>query len=234
MSIQDSVVVDDSKSTQEAKPEIKEATIGEKVEIEKSKPAPDSVPLAKYMEEKNTRKELENRIKELEAKGTPSNKDLSALAEKYGASPELLVELESRFDSKLSSATEERLKGLLPELESIKAERNAEKFEKTFKDMWDVALANSPEFTDVADIEIIKSLVKQPENHSLTLTQLIDKTYGKFIQGKKTIETTQGGKSVETTDIDFNDMSDENWEMVKSNPDLKEKYNAHILKNLRF
>lgn len=231
------VVTPSTEVTAEPTAENKEVTLQEalgtqepKVEEKKD----DMVPLSKYMETKNALKEAQKAIEALQSNPskTVAPADIVTIADKYGIDPEALSDLASVLESRARESVKQEL---APQLKEIEDAKNADKFEKTFEKLWSLSLESNPEFDDVANKETIKQLALLPQNRNLTLTQLLEQTYGQVVnKGKKTLETATPSANKQPDNINFAHPSSEEWEMIKSNPELKKQYNDYIVKNLRF
>lgn len=212
-----------------------EKPVEQKLEsVQESKPATQStetVPLPKYMEEKKLRKQLEDRVTELETSGgKPTAADLKELADKYEASPQLLAELDKRWGK---GASKETSPATDPRITAIEHELAQGKRDKIFDGLWDKALEIAPEFKDVADKSSIKILAGLTENKDLTMTQLLEKVYQNVPQGKRTIESGKNGGREKNSDVNFKEMGDEDWNAIKNDPTSKAKYDEHLLESVK-
>lgn len=214
-------------------------TLGDITSPKQPEKSQDTVPLSKYMAEKNKSRELESLVAELsKSKGSDTIEGrLSTLADKYDASPELLKEVEKVIAESQKSAidsVDEKIKAILPEITELKNEKRAKEFDTVFKERFNALVEDMPEYKDVANVEVLKALAQLPQNAHLTLQGLVESTYGSAVRGRKSIETGTPTGDGNKTQIDFSKMTDDDWEKVKSNPELKAQYGEYIQKNLSF
>lgn len=232
----DEVKVEPSKeSTQEKEPDQKEETLGDvfkdaKPEVKK---AAETVPLSKYMDTKNALKEAQDAIKALTQNSNKSvtPADIASIAEKYNTDPDILTDLASVLESRARESVKQEI---APQLKEIEDERNAKRFDTQFEKLWKGAMDIAPEFLDSANKDVIKQLALLPHNQSLTLTQLLEQTYGQVVnKGRKTIEGSKsGGRTPEVPNL--GNPSSEEWQTIKENPELLKAYNENLLKTIRF
>lgn len=188
-----------------------EPSVGELHEEESTeteKKVPDSVPKSRLDKEIKKRKELEKQLAE-------ATKE----AEEGDSEPE--------DDSKVEQ--------LAKDLEAIKKRERQVKSEAVFSEHYDKALANNPDFKDIANKEVIKQMAFNPANKNKTYTQLLNEAYGNAIPGRKTIETTtpRGGATDTKVDMDRAQNDTEYRREVLSDPTLKKQYNEGLEKRLR-
>lgn len=219
----------EEKTPEDTQPEQKE-TIGDvlntKQEEPKEKP---TVGLDKFLELKKENKELSKALKAIEKKleeGVTEEEisdDIDDLAEEFNVDKKFLSKLEKSIESRMESKLESKLK-------PITEEKNAEKIDKVFKQHYEKAIAEMPEYTNIVNPEVIKQLSLNPANSKKTFQQLIEETYGNALGGKRTIESSipRGGK--EPTEVDFDRASkdSEYFKEIMANPTLKAKYNNNL------
>lgn len=213
--------------------------IQEGVNVEKKEPK-ETVGLPKFMEEKTKRRAAEQevaRLTELLNKGGTSKEDIAddiqALTKEYeDVDPEFLNKLvttiERRAEKKFQGKLDEAVK---PLKESAEQERISEVFQVHFSK----AMESMPEYKDIVDPDVIKTLSLDPDNEDKTFSEIIEETYGKFVTGKKTMEDkTQpgGGKDPETVDFARAKKDPEYFKTVLANPRLKAEYNKDIHKRI--
>lgn len=205
--------------------EPKEKTVGELLEDKKD------VPLAIFLEKKKEAKALEKELSDLKqqikdgATKSEAKAELKDIAEKYDVDPNFLSELSTIIYSKAKGDVEETLKSKLQPLEDKERE---EKINKAFNEHYEKVIEELPEYADVINKDIIKSLSLLPQNANKTFQQIIEETYGKTVTGKKTLETAtpRGGKE---TSLDMSRINDpEYFKRVMENPELKKKYNEGL------
>jgi len=201
-----------------------EPTIDQIIEPQKSE---EQVPLKTFLEIKNEKKALEREIKDLKASAQQGatqaeiKSDLKAIAEKYDVDPNFLNELSSTI---YAQAKEEAEKAIKPVLEK----ETKEKIDKALTENINKALELMPEYADVVNTDVLKSLAKSPENKNKTFQQLIEETYSKTVTGKKTMETStpRGGKDV---GVDWSRVKDPTYfSQIMADPELKKQYNEKL------
>lgn len=193
-------------------------------------PKPRMVDEHVFVAEKKARKELEKKVRELEARQAPASDYSSAaaaIAEEFDVDPS--------FTSKILSAAEESALKRLEETLSTKEAQKAsmEKFDKAISSEFNRVIENAPEFANIANMEIIKSLALIPANHDKTVEQLIEETYGNAVTGRRTIETTKpgGGKDPEPLDYDRATKDIEYFNKVMADSKLRDQYNERMLRS---
>lgn len=232
----------------EAKPEAKPAdapkeTMGELFKADE--PAPEAkpkeaetVPLATYLETKKENKEMMKAIKDLQAKVEQGatrvevSEDIAAIGEEFGVDAKFLAKLSSAIEAKAKAqAKAEREAELAP----LKERERAEKIDAAFKKHFGDAMEAMPEYKEVVNAEVIKTLSLDPKNKDKTFAQIIEETYGHAITGKRTIETTMPGGGKEPSEIDYAKAGKdpEYFKTIMANPALKAEYNKSLHKRLR-
>lgn len=188
----------------------------------------ETVGLDKYLTEKNARKDAEKRIKELEDSirdgATPKEiaTDIDAIAEKY---PDVSKDFLRDIAGVMSSRVEQAVKPL-------QAEKTQKKIDEVFAEHFGKAMAEMPEFKEIVNPEVIKTLSLDPKNANKTFKQIIEETYGNALTGKRTIETTTPGGGKDTDPLDFAKARKDPayFDTVMANPRLKAEYNDKMLK----
>lgn len=216
-------------------PETTVQTIGDVLDtMPKETPKENSVPEHIFLEQKKARKEAEKRIKELEAMINDGatkkevSSDIASIAKEYDIDPDFLDKFAKSVRSEATREVDERLSTTLGELEK---KNNAEKIEKAFNTHFNLAIEAMPEFKDIVNPSVIKSLSMLPQNGNKTFSQLIEETYGNAITGKRTIQSTvpSGGKEPAPLDYNRANTDKEYFAQVMANPKLKEEYNKVML-----
>lgn len=149
------------------------------------------------------------------------NSDIDSIADKY--------EVDKGFLEELSSTIK---KGFESELNAKQvAQQKAEKFEKAFSNAYTEALDRGPEFSAIANPDVIKQLALLPQNAKKTISQILEDTYGNALTGKRTIETTKpgGGKDPEPLDLKRAEKDIDYFKEVMNDPKKKEQYNTYML-----
>lgn len=227
----------------ETKPEIKpeeSPTIGEVLKNEKSeKKEVRTVPEATFLEMKKDNKELKKDIKDLktliEEGGSKQqvSESLKEIAEEHNVDVDLLSKLSKNIKQEVEADYSAKMKPL-------EEKEKAEKRDAVLNSHYDKTLEAMPEYKDIANKEVVKSLALLEENADKTIPQILEKAYGHLVQGKKTIDSGSparaGGDTEVIIDIDFDKaQKDEDYmKKLMANPELKKKYNEHMLKNVRF
>ena len=221
-------IAPETETTVETTKEVEsEQTIGEMVE--ETQPAPRVVDEHVFVAEKKARKAAERRIKELErsiAEGASDDEiseDIAEISEEFDVDPNFLHKLTSKIEKGLDAKYSEK----------FSAKEKVEKFEDTFSKAYAEALNRGPEFSGIANVDVIKQLAKLPQNSRKTVSQLIEETYGNALTGKRTIETTQpgGGKDPEPLDLKRAEKDIEYFKQVMADPKKKAQYNKHMIEN---
>lgn len=198
-------------NTEQAAPEAPaEPTVAElHADAEPSeKPAkPDSVPLSKFVAEKQKRKALQ--------------KELDALRADLEDDPEVEEdEIEERPD----------VKALADKLDKIEKDERRKQLNAAFEKSLHDALENSPEYKDIANVEVIRQMAFNPQNKDKTYHQLLEEAYGNALSGRRTIETTtpRGGAKDSKVDIDRARTDTAYRREVLADPELKRQYNEGL------
>lgn len=205
-------------------------TIGDVIAPKEAVPKVESVPMARLNKEITRRKELEAKVADLESKASSMSdrqidKSIQDLAAEHNVDPDFLDKFATSVRSQLEQSFEEKLR---PLTEKDKAtERDAK-----FNEFYNKTLADMPEFKDVADMSVIKQLALNPSNANKTFPQLMEETYGRFVQGKRSIESTvaRGGNAPAALDYSKATKDKAYFNEVMADPKLKAEYNAEMLK----
>jgi len=216
-------------------PEQKPAeTIADIIKSDEPKNEPKTVPEAAFLEEKKARKALEKELKSLKSSidNGSSDKEVSADIEAIAAQYQ---DVDKNFLRKYAEAVETRAfnkaQALIDEkLKPLETERHQEKLDKVFNTHYAKALADMPEYENVANKEVIKALSLLPQNATKTFAQLIEDTYGNALRGKRTIETTspRGGVAPGTFDINRANTDPAYLAEVLKTPELKKQYDTYV------
>lgn len=207
----------------------------------------DAVPLKKYMAEKNAKREaeakaklLESEIAKLRENPYKSNEDIkvdvNSLSEKHGIDPEVLNDIlnasYSMTKEKVKAELEQEFVPKLAEFEQIKREKEKHDFEEKFNSLLNQSLKEMPEFSNLVDKDDLKQWVKSGQYSKLTLPQLIEQKYGKFVTGKKTLESSHASKSIEKPDTS-KPLSDEQYLQLDSNPELRKEWAGSLIERAK-
>jgi len=196
----------------------------------------ETVPLKKYMEEKRTAKEAEERATALESElakvkanlvnlSVPAvNDEIVRLATEYNADPELLAKLMTMAKTATAKEIREELdKDYAPAITRLEQERQQEKNEKKFNDLLVKTLKDMPEYNGIVNEDVIKSLAFNPSNAKKTLPQILEEAYGNAIAGRKSIETGHTG-SRGADEVDLTNPTALDFDKINADPALKKKW----------
>lgn len=220
------------------KPEVKEETVGAVVNPVKETPKEDSVPLAAFLEIKNSNKELSKQMKELQksieqgATKKEVSSDIKAIADQHNVDEGFLQDFAQSIKAQAEAEIDAKISSRLKPLEE---KEQSERINKAFTEHYEKALERMPEFKDVANREVIKALSLMPANANKTFTQLLDESYGHLIPGKRTFDaaTTRGNKTDNlTVDIDKARKDPAYFKEVMADPELKKQYNEGLMDRL--
>lgn len=204
-------------------------------EILEDKKEVQTVPLATFLQLKKDKKEVEDRLQEIQNsanKGATKSEikmELKEIADKYDINPEFLSELSTAIYAKAKEETEEALNTKLKPLEAKEKEK---RIDEAFNEHFDKVIEELPEYANVVNKDVIKSLSLLPSNAKKTFQEIIEETYGKTVSGKQTMEvgTPRGGKDAT---LDVSKMNDPAYyKQVMANPELKKKYNEGMATRL--
>lgn len=224
---EDKPIVDET--TAETTPEVDtQETIGEMAGEE---PAPRVVDEHVFVAEKKARKQAERELKALKksieegATQQEISDNIAEISEEYDIDPNFLSKLVSNIKEETTRELEAKINSKFGDKDK------ADKFETAFSKAFSVALERGPEFQNIANPEVIKTLAKLPQNSKKTVSQLLEETYGNALTGKRTIETTTpgGGKDPEPLDISRAEKDIEYFKEVMADPKKKAQYNSQML-----
>jgi hypothetical protein len=232
------VPAEESKETPvESQPEEKELTAGEvfaNEEVPAPVKEPKMVPEAVLIEYKKDAKDLKKQVEELkdiiksgQSRGQVSE-DVRQLADEFGITEDAVESLIKKVGEITNKDVEEKLRPLQEKERAMNAD-------KTFNEHFEKLMESMPEYKDIANRDIIKTLSLDPRNSNKSFGKIIEEAYGHLVVGKKTLETTQarGGNSDAPIDFQRAVKDVEYYKELMSNPELKKKYNEHMLSNLK-
>jgi hypothetical protein len=214
----------------ESTPETKAQTMEEVLGTPEPKQV-ETVPLKTFLDMKKENRVLAKKFEELKNQVTEGatlsevSAELKAISEEY--------DVDAGFLSKLSAAIykqakDEATETLNSKLGPIEAKDKAARIDKAFNEHYENIIVDLPEYANIINKDVIKTLSLLPENSKKTFQQIIEDTYGKTVPGKKTLEdaTPRGGKDVS---LDMKRTSDpEYFKQIMANPELKKEYNKNI------
>lgn len=224
--------------------EKKEPTVSEVLPTADPKPEPkkpdqpESVPLATFLEVKKDNKELREALTALEKKvdaGAPKvdvAEDIAALGEEFGVDKQFLARLTGAIQAKVKG---EAAAEVQETLRPIQEKERKQKVDEAFNTHFNKAMEAMPEFKDIVNAEVIKTLSLDPKNKDKTFRQLIEETYGNAIPGKRSIETTTPGGGKESEPIDYARAAKDQTYLAEilKDPVKKAEYNKDLTKRLR-
>jgi hypothetical protein len=212
--------------TKEVEPVV-EKTIEETLEVEKERTVPESALIKHKKAEKALAKELKELKASIEdgAKSGEIGKTLDEISEKHDVSKAFLKDLISALTpTDIDDKIDSRLKPLTDEARSNKINTL---FNKEYKR----TLEAMPEFKDIVNKDVVKSLTLDPANRKKTFKSIIEDAYGHLLTGKKTLEKTGYKEGEKITSIDYKRAKKdvEYFKAIMANPALKEKYNKRMI-----
>ena len=213
-------------------PVVEEKTIGEQLNNSKDR----SVPLPTFLELKKESKKAKQEISDLKkqiedgASKQDISKGIKEIADEHNVDENFLNE----FASTIKAQAEKEIDSKIAEkLKPLQDEDNAKKVDDIFNKNFDKVLENLPEFKDVANKAVIKTLALDPANKNKTFTKIIEEAYGHLIQGKKTIESSTPNSKSEGETLDKAKLKDPVYmKKVLADPELKKEYNEGLIKRL--
>lgn len=201
----------------------------------------ETVPLNVFLELKDEIKELKRQIKE--GDGSTKSEDaekIKELQDKYGddVPKEMIADMfKAMKGNAATTATKDpTLDKILQNQEKQDKITKSNDTKEKLKKLYDRAIEISPEYKDIADMNLIMKLANDPENRHKTMGDLLVDTYSKFVTGRKTLETSQSGHGRTVEDVDFGNMDEDTEKHVLSGKDKKltEKYNEWAIGKIRF
>lgn len=225
------VVVTPVETTPEVIPAPKEETAGEVLAIPEVATLEETVSLAKFMKAKNRNKELEDELDTLRNKPNPTAKqvstDLKAIADEYGVDESFIEKLSETFEARADAKTEAKL-------QPLREKERQEKIETNFTGAFDRAMAQLPEYSQIVNRNVIKTLSLDPVNKNKTFVQIIEEAYGTAVTGKKTTERATPRVASVGGDLDYNRAKSDNdyFKEVMADPILKKQYNDKLFSTL--
>lgn len=223
----------------EVKPETTEAkeekTIGEVLQAEpKKEPTKPEFTPADFMAVKSKNKELAKTVKELQekiAKGADNDEVDDDVEDIYEQFPDV----DKKFIKLVTKQAKEAAKAEFDDkFRPIEEERKSAEINKIFNKYYKDAMEKMPEYADIVDKEVIKTLSLQKSNANKTFPQIIEETYGRAIVGRKTIETTtpRGGKESGAIDYARAAKDTEYFKEIMSDPTSKKNYNDGLAQRI--
>jgi AraC-like DNA-binding protein len=210
-----------------------------KTEVPIEKVEAKTVPEAVFLEEKRERKELSKQVKELTklieegATKKEVTADVKDIAEEFGLSEQAVAKLIAKVGEQTKAEYEKEVEA---KLKPIQDKERSEAVDKIFTEHFDKLMEAMPEYKNIVNKDVIKTLSLDPKNANKTFAKILEESYGHLVVGKKTLEKTQARGGVSDAPIDakrmIHDM--EYYKEVMANPELKKKYNESISTRIRF
>ena len=217
--------------TAETVAEIKEVTIGDALHEEKRLPkmVPESVLIEYKKESKSVRRELDSLKKSIEegATKTEVKQSISDLASKHNIDASFLNEFAKAMKEEAEADIEDRIAS---KMKPIQDKEISEKREKIFEEHFNKTLEAMPEYKNLINKDVIKSLALNPANRDKTFAQIFQDSYGHLVTGKRTLESTKprGGAKDTTIDLQRASRDEAYLKEVLSDPQLKKVYNEGL------
>lgn len=195
----------------------------------------ETVGLDKYLTEKNARKAAETKVKQLEdsikagATKAEVTADIAAISAEY---PDVDVNFLNKLANAIKTQVEKESDAKIEErVKPLEAKEKAKKIDEAFQQHFKIAMDAMPEFKDIVNAEVIKTLSLDPKNANKTFSQIIEDTYGSALTGKRTVDTTIPGGGKDTEPLDFAKARKDSsyFDVVMANPRLKKEYNERML-----
>lgn len=197
--------VNDVQAEAVAEPTLADLHQTPEAEAPKEKPKINTVPKARLDKEIARRKELEQELAALrgEAEEDPEVDDVDDVPE---------------------------IKKLADKLEQIERKENMSRMERVFYENISKTLDNNPEYKDVVNIEVIKTLAFNPANANKTYKALLEEAYGNATPGRRTVETTVPRGGAKDTQLDRKRAETDvaYRREVLADPELRKQYNEGL------
>jgi len=207
----------------------------QKTVVSEPKEEKETVGLDKFLELKKQNKKLSKDLEDFKklvedgGSATEVSADINSLSEEYpDLDKKFLNKLVSTIRTQVEKDADEKITSRLKPLE---AKEKEEKINNAFNTHFDLAMKDMPEFKNIVNPEVIKTLSLDPKNKNKTFKQIIEDTYGYALTGKRTIDTTipDGGKDSEVLNYDRAEKDPAYFKEVMGNPRLKAEYNKIML-----
>lgn len=208
--------------------------VGDKKEEKEARMVPEAAFLALKSDNKDLKRDMKDLKKLIEDGGTKGEviDTVDSLAEEYNLDPKFLTKLANSIRKDVEKEADDKISSKLKPLE---AKDREDKIDKAFNKHFKEAMAEMPEYADIVNEDVIKSLSLEPKNQNKTFAQLIEDTYGKAVPGKRTLETIQpgGGRAPEDSDFDKARKDKKYFAEIMANPETKRKYNDNLIERIK-
>ena len=210
-----------------------EKTIGESFEAKEK----ETVPLATLLAMKSENKEAKAQIKELQqqiedgASKVEISKGIKEIAKEHNVDETFLSEFASTIKAQAEKGIDDKI---TEKLKPFEEKGRAEKIDTIFNSNYDRVLESMPEYKDIVNKAVIKSLSLDPANKNKTFIKIIEESYGHLVTGKKTIESSSPAGSKEYGEkLDKSKFRDPAYmKKVLADPVLKKEYNEGLVERL--
>lgn len=157
---------------------------------------------------------------------------IKSLALEYNVDENFLSKVFSTVEKTTTAKLQNEIdKKYSTKIDRLEQERQMEKAEKKFEQIFDKTIKEMPEYDGVVNKDVIKSLAFNPSNAKKTLQQIVEETYSNAITGRKSIESSHASKEPTTPDI--LNPSAEDWSKIESSPEQKDKWSKSTEEALR-
>ena len=217
--------------------EKKEETVANiTAEVEnQEKMVPESA-LLKWKKEAKQAKKMVEDLKEIQRRAdnddsVSETEEIKSLAEENNIDPSFLKKLSSAIRKEIESGVETKISD---RLKPIQEKEKAERLNKIFEEHYNKALDTMPEYKDVVNKDVMRSLVSDPRNKNKTIPQIMEESFGHLISGKKTMDASKPATQKDAPPLDFNraKTDTEYFKQIMSDPQLKAKYNETLTSRL--
>lgn len=215
-----------------------ETKVGEIFNGEKpkeTKVVPEAVLIEYKKENKQLAKEIADLKKAIEdgANRGEISASIKELSEKHNVDAGFLQDFAKAVKAEAKAEAEESFQN---QLKPLTQKAKEEKIDTVFNEHFDKAMENMPEFKNIVNKDVIKSLALDPKNANKSFVKIIEDAYGHLVTGKRTLETTkpQGGRGDTTIDFEKARKDTEYFKEVMADPELKKKYNEEMMKHNKF
>lgn len=216
--------------------ETKEVKVGDVISQERKEPK--MVPEAALLEYKSEAKELKKELKEIKrlmeegATQKEVSGDIKSIAEEFGITESAVAKLIQKVGETTKAEYDKEIEAKLKPLQD---KEKSENVTKTFNEHFEKLMEAMPEYKNIANRDVIKSLALDPNNANKTFAKILEESYGHLVTGKKTLEKTQARGGNSDAPIDFNratkDM--EYYKEIMASPELKAEYNKDLMSRLK-
>lgn len=228
-------MADEAKITPDAEvKDVKEGTV--EAEIAKTEPqaqegekkpdaAPETVPLAVYLELKEDLKTLKSEIKE--SKGSSKTRaeiqGLDELTKKYpDVNEEFIKDMLSSATIEASRKIEEKYS---PIIERQEAEKKQAAFDRAFDSLFEKTLQDNPDLPKNIDKEVIKELASTPKYRNVPLSDILLRMYSVGEKGKSSSENAARSAADVVDDVvDFSKIDSEQKKRIMGNEKTRKEY----------